>query len=603
MTEHHLLIALACVISIGIGAQWLGWRLKLPSILPLLIFGLLAGPVAVWLFDKRLLDPDLLMGNLLFPFVSLSVGIILFEGGLSLKFSELNSIGGVVTKLLFLGAIVTWALVSFFAHLILGFTWPLSLLFGAMLIVTGPTVIIPLLRQVRPSGSLGSLLKWEGIVNDPIGAIIAVLVLEAILVGPDMAAASVTLIILKSILIAVVLGGIGCILLIFLLKRYWIPDYLQVPATLAFVAIAFAASNQIEHESGLLTVTLMGIILANQKFVSIQHIIEFKENLRVLLISVLFILLAARLSPEQISQLDWRSFLFLFVLIGVVRPATVFISTFKSNLTLKEKLFLSAIAPRGIVAAAVISVIAIDLAPLTEQAGMLVPNMFLVIIGTITFCALFANPIARKLELVNENPQGVLFVGAHKMVRLIAAEVKKQGFDVILTDTNYDNISQARMEGFTTYHGSLVSEHAIEYMNLSGIKRLMAMTSNDQANSLSGLHCIELFGRSEIYQLQPKTKHKDVIQTARHLRGRYLFKDGVDYWHLDLLKRLEKVQIKTTNITEEYTYDMFKQQYQDNCIELFVITSTNQLQPVTLNDSPEVQVKSKLLFLTEVNDD
>lgn len=596
MSENQL-ISLAAILALGLLAQWLGWRFKLPSILPLLVFGLAAGPAAMIFLEKKLIDPDLLLHDLLFPIVSLSVGVILFEGGLSLRFSELRGIGSALSNLLVFGALVTWLLAAGAAHYLLDFAWPMALLFAALLVVTGPTVIVPLLRQVRPAGTLNSLLKWEGIVNDPIGAILAVLVLEIILAGSQHAGAVIALMVGKAVMIALVISTMLSGLLIVLLKRYWVPDYLQSPATLALVALAFVASNYFQAETGLLTVTLMGIILANQKWASVHHIITFKENLRTLLISVLFILLAARLRPEQLTQLDVGSIFFLIALIVIVRPASVFLATIGSKLSWQQKLFLALICPRGIVAAAVSSVIAIELTHHQIDASALVPNMFLVIIGTITFCALVANPAAQALGLVKTNPQGVLLVGAHKTARMIAAELANQEIETVLIDTNRHNIATARMEGLTTYHGSSLSEHALETIDLSGIKRMMALTANDQANALAALHYSEFFGRGEVYQLCGEGQDKRTTESARHLHGRFLFGPQITFWTLESLV-VRGAVIKTTNITDEYTYEQFQQQYGDDIVELFVITESGDLTPMTLIDPPSRQDKCKIIFIT-----
>lgn len=311
MTEE-LLIGLALVVILGISAQWLAWRLRLPSILVLLLFGFVAGPVT------HILNPDELLGEWLFPIVSVSVALILFEGGLSLKRSEIRTTGHVVRNLVTIGAVVTWFISAAGAYYILDFHFTLAVLFGAILVVTGPTVIIPLLRHVRAAGPISSVAKWEGIVNDPIGAILAVLVFEGIIVaGFQQAATTVIISLLETILIGTLLGGAGAYMLAFMLRRYWVPDYLQNGVTLMMVLGAFALSNLIQKESGLVTVTLMGVILANQPAVNIKPITEFKENLVVLLLSVLFIILAARLDTNALAHIGPQSLVFLLLLVFV----------------------------------------------------------------------------------------------------------------------------------------------------------------------------------------------------------------------------------------------------------------------------------------------
>ncbi|MEK6224425.1 MAG: cation:proton antiporter, partial [Thermodesulfobacteriales bacterium] len=403
--SEHLLVGLAAIIVLGIGAQWLAWRISLPAILLLLIFGFIAGPATGFL------NPNEIFGDLLLPLVSVLVAIILFEGGLSLKFSEVREVTSVIRNMVTVGVLVSWVLTSLASYLIFGLGLQISVLLGAVLVVTGPTVIIPLLRHVRPSGRVGSIVKWEGIIIDPIGAILAVLVFEVIISGGlEKATALVVVSIFKTLIIGTVLGLAGAQLVVLILRRHWVPDFLQNPVTLMIVVFVFVCSNVIQIESGLLSVTLMGIALANQKMVSIRHIVEFKENLRVLFISGLFIILASRLTLDELNYvLNFKGFVFLFLMIVVVRPLSIFISTYFSDLHLKEKLFLSWMAPRGIVAAAVASVFALRLEQAGyEQAERIVDITFLVITGTVAIYGLSAFQVAKRLGLAKPNPQGIL---------------------------------------------------------------------------------------------------------------------------------------------------------------------------------------------------
>ena len=436
--SEELLIGLGVIILFGIVAQWLAWRLHLPSILLLLILGIVAGPIS------GLVNTENIFGNLLFPFVSLSVGIILFEGGLSLKFSEFRNVGKIVRNLISIGALITWAVSTIAAYYLLDLEFKLSLLFGAILIVTGPTVVLPLLRQIRPKGDLHSIGKWEGIMIDPVGAIIAVLVFEEIVSGGFQQYSTDSIWSLaKTLIIGLGIGWIGAQTIILFLKRYWIPDYLHNSAAIMMVITTFILSNLLQHESGLLTVTIMGVLLANQEKVSIKHIIEFKENLRVILISTLFIVLAARLNFNDFAQLDWNTFAFLAILILIARPLSVFVSTIGQNLNVREKIFLSWLAPRGIVAASVSSVFAIDLAAKGFQnAERLIPLTFMVIIVTVTIYGLSAVPLSRRLKLSEPNPQGVLIVGAHTWAIQLGVIIKKMGFRVLVVDSNSNNVDK-----------------------------------------------------------------------------------------------------------------------------------------------------------------
>ncbi len=595
---ESILVGLATIIVLGIGAQWLAWRLKLPAILFLLLIGFLAGPVV------GILDPDTLLGDLLFPIVSLSVAIILFEGGLSLDIAELKEIGRVVRNLMTLGVLTTWVLSTFLATVLLGLDLALALLFGAILVVTGPTVIIPLLRHIRPNARIGSTVKWEGIVNDPVGAILGVLVFEAIIAGGFEAGLSVALRgMLEACLVGGGLGLAGAATVVLLLRRYWIPDYLQSPVALAVAVAVFALSNHVQGESGLLAVTIMGAALASQRFVSIKPIVQFKENLRVLLISSLFIILAARLPLQDPDYWSWGSLLFLAGLILIVRPAAIALSTWRTQLTWRERLFLGAIAPRGIVAAAVASVFALELVESgNPDAARLVPLMFLVIIGTVTIYGIFSPFIARGLGVATPNPQGMLLIGAAHWVRDLATLLQELKITVVLADSNWANVTAARRQGLRTCYTNVLTEGALEEIEieLDGVGRLLALTPNDEVNALATLHFADLFDRSQMFQLAPEASEREHRQRGipRHLRGRFLFRE--DATHAYLTRRFQQgAVIKRTRLTEEFDLEAFHAQYGDSAIPLFAIRESGVVVVVTVLDPPVLKDGHTLISIVD----
>ena len=563
---------------LGIVAQWLSWRLRLPSILLLLILGFVAGPVTGFL------DPDELFGDLLVPLVSVSVAVILFEGGLSLRFAELRGTGSVVRNLISVGLVVTWLVGAGAAHLLFGLDLALATLLGSILVVTGPTVIGPLLRQVRPTSRISSTLKWEGILIDPIGAMLAVLVFEAILSGGfQEATTTAVVVVLKTVLIGGVIGGLGALAMMMLLKRYWIPDFLDNAATLMIVVSVFTASHLLQSESGLLAATVMGIILANQKMVAIKHIIKFKENLRVLLISSLFILLAARLRVIDLDYIGASGLAFLGVLMLMARPIAVALSSLGSGLTWRERLFLSWIAPRGVVAAAVASIFALRLEEAGDypQAELLVPLTFLVIIGTIAINGLTASPVARLLSVARPNPQGALIVGAHSWARGIAYALQVAGYDVLLVDSNWENVSAARKSGLQAHFGNILSEYILDDIKLDGIGRMLALTPNDEVNSLAALHFADVFGRMKIYQLPSQSKET----VPKHLHGRHLFGSEITYGYLSG-RFAEGAVVKTTGLTEQFGYESFQALYGEDAVPLFLIDKDGALEFFTPDESP-----------------
>lgn len=589
--NERFLIGIASIIVAGIGAQWLAWRLKLPSIILLLGLGFLAGPVT------GLIRPDEVFGPLLFPLVSISVAIILFEGGMGLRLHDLRQIGGVVFNLVSVGALVSWALIAAAAHYILGLNSAIAALLGAVLVVTGPTVIIPLLRYVRPSGRVGNIIKWEGIVIDPVGAALSVLVFEYILLGQALTPGAV-LFFLKSIFTGGLLGWAGAWIVLTLLRKYWIPDYLHGTGTLMMVIVIFILSNLIHRESGLFAVIAMGVVLANQRRVEVQHIVSFKENLGILIISTLFIILGARLDFQDFHILRWNYLAFILVLIFLIRPSAVFLSTVKSGLDIKERIFIAWMAPRGIVAAAIVSIFSFELsAKGVPQAEYLVPVTFLVIISTVIIYGGSSLFVARKLGLSRTFPQGILIMGAHRWTRLLARKLQEENIKVVLVDSNPVSAALAQEEGLHVYEENILDPDIEETIDLDGIGRFAALTPNDEANSLAALHFRELFGRRGIYQLAPGRKGKTQSPTMPlSLRGRYLFDPEMNY-DFFAAQLLRPENLKTAAVGDEAKEGKFWTRYDPGARPLFLINDRHELKLFTADEKPAAKKGDTLIFL------
>jgi len=567
------LVTIAAVVVLGIGAQWLAWRTRFPSILLLLGAGFLAGPVTGFL------PQDALQGEWLFPFVSLAVGIILFEGGLTLRFDEFREVGRSVVNLITVGVVVTGALGAVGAHYLAGFSWDVAIVLGALLTVTGPTVVLPLLRHVRPAGRVGTIAKWEGITIDPIGAILAVLVLEAVILlhAPVEAAGHAGTLwgeLIRGILFEIVVGvGVAVmsgLLLIVLLHRRLVPDWLQNPVALMVVIAAFAISNSLQDEAGLLEATLLGIFMANQPYVSVRRIVEFKEDLRVLLISLLFIVLSARLEPSAFEiMLAPGPLLFLALLMLVVRPLAVAASSLGTGLNWKEQAFLAWLAPRGIVAAAVASLFSFRLEEFfPAEAERIVPVVFLVIVGTVAVYGLTISPLARWLGLALPDPQGILFVGAQPWVRRVAKALQGLGVRVLLIDANTTNVRQSRRAGLPAQRANILAEGVKDDLDLSGIGRLLAVTPNDEVNALAALHFAEVFESDEVYQLPmraeatPNGVPNAASEIPRHLRGRPLFATDATYTSLDE-RFAAGARVHVVELTENRTLTALADQFDE----------------------------------------
>lgn len=551
-------LGLVLIAGVGAAAQWISWRLKIPAILLLLLGGVLVGPVF------GILDPDDLLGKLLLPIVSLSVALILFEGGLSLELHEVKKIRGTIISLVSIGAVISWLVTALAAHFVLHMNWGIAFLLGAILTVTGPTVIGPLLRQIRPRGPTSTILKWEGIVIDPVGAMLALLVFIVIVAHTKSGAFwAITSSLGMTILVGCVGGFVLARALHFALRRHWIPEFLQNPSMLAAVVGAFVLSNLIQAESGLLTVTVMGAVLINQKTVVLRHIIEFKENLRVLLISSIFILLAARVDLSELMDLGWRAGAFLAILVFVGRPLSIVISTWKSKeISWADRAFLSWMAPRGVVAAAVSSVFAIELQHEgVPGADLLVSVSFATIVGTVTLYGLTANILAKKLDIAGGSENGIFMVGAQAWVRELAKVLQAQGIAVLLADRNHQCVRKARLEGLRAFSGDVMSEVALEELNLSGMGSMLALTPSQEVNRLAARHFGEVFGRNQVYRLSSmKLKEQNDEVAVQSAYGRILF--AKDMGQSYIAGRIASgAAFRATQLSEEFGFEEFNAQH------------------------------------------
>ena len=596
MNEQQILLAIGGIGIAALGCQWLSWRLKLPAILFLLLSGILAGPVLGWL------DPQEMFGPLLMPMVSLAVALILFEGSLTLRLSEWHEIGSVVQRLVTLGALSTWAVITLATHWLLGFDWLLALLFGTLTLVTGPTVIVPMLRVVRPKASIANILRWEGIVIDPIGALLAVVVYSFIIASAAGDGLSHSLLTFGGVILCGSLFGIGGgWALGSIMRRQWLPEYLHNLATLASVLGIFIASNQVMHESGLLAVTLMGMWLANMKGVDVRHILHFKENLSVLLISGLFILLAARLDLQALIALGPLVLILLLVIQFIARPLNVMLSTVGSNLNWRERALLSWIAPRGIVAAAVSAIFAIRL----DEAGhagalLLVPLTFAVIIGTVVLQSATARPLARLLKVTEPAPSGFLIVGANRPARTLGKALQQLGSRVLLTDSSWENIRAARMEGLPTYFGNPASEHADLHLDLAGLGYLLALSPAGELNALASMRFRHDFGHQRLFALasglenQRSDKHRTSLEHRSHLLGN----ETLTYNKLANLLN-QGAELYSTHLTEGFGWQAYQALHGERATLLFARDSSGWVHVVTPESALQPTAGWTLLALIE----
>jgi NhaP-type Na+/H+ or K+/H+ antiporter len=583
------LFLLSLIVFLGALGHWIAWRVKIPAIILLLGFGFLVGPVL------GILDPDQLFGSMLFPLVSFAVALILLEGGLSLKMSELKHSGSIIFRLVSVGVLVCWVLTTLFAYLLLDLPIKICLLMGAILVITGPTVIGPMLKSLRPKGNLRSIAKWEGILNDPIGALIAVLVFEVILVGSIMQAPTVFGAgIFRTLVVALSFGAGSAAVIIFASKKKLLPEFLHSTVVLAFAVMSFAVSNYFQHESGLLTVTVLGIVLANQKVIRIDHVVVFKENLQLILLAVVFIILSAKTNLDMIRT-GWNSLLFAFSLIFIVRPISVLVSTIKTDLSLREKCFLMLTAPRGAVVLALTSVFVFRLEALGfEEGNAILGNILLVVIVTVLFYGFAAGPIGRWLQISNQNAVGLLVIGAHQWSRRIVSELQSHGATVKLIDSNARNASFARRLGLEVYVGNVFSEEFLENLELSDIRQMIAWTANDHVNSFAEEHLADIIDPSEIYHLIPDNEksHSYGDQTTKN---NPIFSSKASYSQItEWFDQGAKVR---TEPYSEKCIDDYKAGAKRRKIPLFVIQKSGMLSVCYAGQMPTPKDDSTILYL------
>jgi len=580
---------------LGFACQWLAWRTKQPAILFLLLVGILVGPVT------GTLDADALFGDLLFPFVSLAVAVILFEGSLTLKFTELKGIGSTVWRMVSYGALINCMIITAACHYLIGLDWQLSALFGAIMVVTGPTVIMPILRTVRPNTKISNILRWEGIVIDPLGALFAVLVFEWIVIDlTDGSHAHIAVVFLQTIVIGTVIGAIAAYALGVLLRKKWIPEYLQNFAAIAFVGIAFTLSDTLMHESGLLAVTVMGIWLANMKGVNTRSILEFKESLTLIFVSTLFILLAARLQLDALTSLGFGALALLGVMIFIARPIKVWASTLGSSLKLNEKAMISWLGPRGIVAAAISALFALKLEKLgVEQASILVPLSFSLIIGTVVIQSLTAKPIAGLLGVRQKDANGYLIIGANPVAIAVGKALKKAGIEVTLCDNQWANISDARMAELKTYYGNPISDHADLYLDTSALGGMLGLSHFSEKNTSAALRFKEEFESERIYTLATKEDNhdSDKHKTSTQYKGHVLFDKNTDYAKL-VLSINAGAEITQTTLTNEFTFSDWQNHHKNANTALFTITPNKQVIWFTQQTTVEPQAQWELFALS-----
>ena len=598
------MLELAGIIILGIFAQWFAWRLKIPAILPLILIGLFVGPFAAeFLTDDKTkyIEPiwngtyGLFPGESLYYFVSLAISIILFEGGLTLKRDEIKNVGPVITKLITLGSAVTFFGAGVLAHFIFDLGWELSFLFSGLIIVTGPTVITPILRNIPLKKDISAVLKWEGILIDPIGALVAVLVFEFISVGGGSGFTKTALIEFgKILLLGTSFGLIFAHALTLVINKKWIPHYLLNVVSLSAVLLVFVISEMFAHESGLLAVVVMGMVLGNGKLKNLNELLYFKESLSVLLISILFILLAANINMEDLMLLyNWKTPVLFLIVVFVIRPLAVFLSTYKSNLNLNEKLFISWVGPRGIVAAGIASLFGGKLLKEgVEGAEYITPLVFMIVLGTVLLNATTARLFAKTVGVFLKDSDGILFVGASKSSRLIAKYLQDFGKRVVLIDANKLFVERSNNEGLEAYEANVYDDDLTNNIELNDVGYLIAMTGSDAVNNYVLKNLSETFGEHGSYRLVSS----DELKSENFVNKDEFLTPSDDFINFSETARdfptIHEIKLKSES---EFNTSIEKIKNQIQSIPLFIKTKDDVIYLLPEIESKNISTKNSTL--------
>ncbi|MDG1286488.1 MAG: sodium:proton antiporter [Rickettsiales bacterium] len=566
-----MLLSVSALLLLCLVCLFVSWRYTFPAIVMYAIAGILLGEVF------GVLDPQETLGTYYFGLIALCVAIILFEGGLHLSFKGLRESKGGTLRMLLVSTPINFVLNVLAAYYVADFSLGLSCVIAGLFTITGPTVVMPLLQQNKVKPKVGSMLKWEAIVNDPVGALLAVFAYEFLVYSSaDTTAGAV----FTSLNFLVIVAGIAAISVgaAYVLKiaftRGFVPEYLKQPVILTMVIFLFAISDEIQKEGGLIAVTAFGIALANSKFASYHDTKRFKEYIAILLVGVIFILISSTLKFEMMTSLGYGTIGFVALAIFVTRPLSVYLATIGSNMSLQERIFIGWIAPRGIVCAVTAGLVA----PKLMEAGYagaeaILPVTFLMIFATVTLHGFSMGWLAKRFGLA-QHEHGVLIVGSNAFSVELAKVFQRQKMPVLIADTNWHQLKQPRMADIPVHYGEILSEEAYYELDLEQYSYLVLATSNVAYNSLVGANYIHLFGRHRVFHIDVELD-KDGAPTNQFdhsLKGPVI---GSGHVLTELIgKAMRGWRAKAINLTDEYSLEQHDEE-EGSQIPLFLINTKN----------------------------
>ncbi|TFD99719.1 cation:proton antiporter [Jeotgalibacillus salarius] len=592
---NSLLFTAMLVVFLGILSQWLSWRIRMPAIVVMSVAGIIVGPLLGFI------NPEQEFGDLYGPIISMAVAIILFEGSLQLDFREIRDLGRPVFRIVTIGAFLAWILGSLTAHYIAGLSLPVAFVIGGLFIVTGPTVILPLLRQAKLKPRPAKILKWEGIIVDPFGVLLALFAFQIILFFVDESVTFANLLLFfGAAAFATILGwvlgrGMG-----WMFEKGYIPEFLKSPVLFAVVLFCFSVADEVMHETGLLSVTAMGMTMANMHISSISDMRHFKENISVLLISTIFIMLTASLQMETLLEIfNLRIIGYVVLMLIVVRPLSIWLSTIGTDLSWQERTLVGWIAPRGIVALTVSGYFASVLLDTGfEDAEILTALTFALVFATVVVHGFSIGLVAKKLKLANDDRPGMIIVGGNSFTRGLATVLQEVKVPVILVDSTWRNLAPARQRGVPTFHGELLSEQTEYRLDMTPYESIIAATSLDSYNALVCSTFTPSIGRKHLFQVSMEKNHDADLAGLRHtVGGRVLFNEKATLQ--ELIRRVENGHaFRRTQVTEQYTYEQYKEEINGDDLLIGVLNKTGHFEPFVKDWEEVINPGDTLIRLT-----
>lgn len=587
-----LLFYLMITLVVGIASQWTAWRYRLPAIVVMSVAGLLIGPIFGWF------NPKDVFGDLFGPIISAAVAIILFEGSLNLDFREIKTVRQPIRRIVTLGAFIAWIAGSLAAHYVAGLSLAVAFVIGGLFIVTGPTVILPLLRQAKLKPRTAAILKWEGIVVDPFGALLALFAFELIKFFTGEVTAATFINFLLGSAFAVILGVVFGIALGKALEKGRVPEYLKSPVVFVVVIACFTIADEAMHETGLLAVTAMGMVMANMHISSIRDMRHFKENISILLISTIFIMLTASLTRDTLMQIfDIRIIAFVLIMLFVVRPLSIWLSTIGTDMTKQEKTLVGWIAPRGIVALTVSGYFAQSLFEAGyEDASLLTPLTFALVFSTVVAHGFSIGWLAKKLDLASTDKPGVLLVGGNTFTAKLGKTMQDLNIPVLVADESWQRLNAARQANLPVYHGEILSESTEYHLELTPYEYMISATSDEAYNALVCSTFVPEMGRENLYQIAAGPERTETTREFnKTVGGKVLFDSSAHYQALT--SRAADYVFRRTELTERYGYDSYLKDLDENTLLLFIVKASGKLEFYTRDVSPKGEAGDMIISL------